>query len=98
MNIQVFDYHLPDGLIAQYPIPERDASRLLVVRREDGAILPRRFRELSLWLRPRDLLVLNDAKVIPARLYGRRTGGGKAGGVLLEEESPDRWWALVRAG
>src|SRR3972149_5877876 len=98
MKIQEFDYHRPDGLIAQYPIPERDASRLLVVRRDDGAILHRRFRELSLWLRPRDLLVLNDAKVIPARLYGRRTGGGKAEVLLIEEESPNRWWALVRPG
>lgn len=98
MNIHEFDYHLPEGLIAQYPIPERDASRLLVVRRDDGAILHRRFRELSLWLQPRDLLVLNDAKVIPARLYGRRAGGGKAEVLLIEEESPNRWWALVRPG
>ncbi|HET7853113.1 MAG TPA: tRNA preQ1(34) S-adenosylmethionine ribosyltransferase-isomerase QueA [Candidatus Methylomirabilis sp.] len=98
MNIGDFDYHLPDGLIAQYPLPERDASRLLVVRREDGEILHRRFREVSLWLQSGDLLVLNDAKVIPARLYGRRTGGGKAEVLLIEEESPNRWWALVRPG
>ncbi|MCI0408504.1 MAG: S-adenosylmethionine:tRNA ribosyltransferase-isomerase, partial [Acidobacteria bacterium] len=98
MHLREFDYGLPQGLIAQYPIPERDASRLLVVRRDDGAILHRRFCELSLWLRPRDLLVLNDAKVIPARLYGRRTGGGKAEVLLIEEESPNRWWALVRPG
>lgn len=98
MHLREFDYELPQGLIAQYPIPERDASRLLVVRREDGAILHRQFRELSLWLQPGDLLVLNDAKVIPARLYGRRTGGGKAEVLLVEEESPNRWWALVRPG
>ena len=98
MNIREFDYHLPDGLIAQYPLPERDASRLLVVRREDGAILHWQFRELSLWLQPGDLLVLNDAKVIPARLNGRRTGGGKAEVLLVEEECPNRWWALVRPG
>ncbi|MCI0484462.1 MAG: tRNA preQ1(34) S-adenosylmethionine ribosyltransferase-isomerase QueA [candidate division NC10 bacterium] len=98
MNIREFDYQLPDGLIAQYPLPERDASRLLVVRREDGAILHRRFREVSLWLQSGDLLVLNDAKVIPARLYGRRTEGGKAEVLLIEEESSNRWWALVRPG
>lgn len=98
MNIREFDYHLPDGLIAQHPLPERDASRLLVVRREDGAILHRQFRELSLWLQPGDLLVLNDAQVIPARLYAQRTGGGKAEVLLVEEECPNRWWALVRPG
>jgi len=98
MHLREFDYELPQGLIAQYPLPERDASRLLVVRREDGAILHRRFREVSLWLQSGDLLVLNDAKVIPARLYGRRTGGGKAEVLLIEEESPNRWWALVRPG
>ncbi|MGH7405835.1 MAG: tRNA preQ1(34) S-adenosylmethionine ribosyltransferase-isomerase QueA [Candidatus Methylomirabilales bacterium] len=98
MHLREFDYELPQGLIAQHPLPERDASRLLVVRREDGAILHRQFRELSLWLQPRDLLVLNDAKVIPARLYGRRTGGGKAEVLLIEEECPNRWWALVRPG
>lgn len=98
MHLREFDYDLPHGLIAQYPLPERDASRLLVVRREDGAILHRRFREVSLWLQSGDLLVLNDARVIPARLYGRRTGGGKAEVLLIEEESPNRWWALVRPG
>jgi S-adenosylmethionine:tRNA ribosyltransferase-isomerase len=98
MNIHEFDYHLPDGLIAQYPLPERDASRLLVVGREDGAIQHRQFRELALWLKPGDLLVLNDAKVIPARLYGRRTGGGKTEVLLVEEECRNRWWAVVRPG
>jgi S-adenosylmethionine:tRNA ribosyltransferase-isomerase len=98
MHIREFDYELPQGLIAQYPLPERDASRLLVVRREDGATLHRKFRELPLWLQPGDLLVLNDAKVIPARLYGRRTGGGKAEVLLVEEESRNRWWAVVRPG
>ncbi|MGH7387064.1 MAG: tRNA preQ1(34) S-adenosylmethionine ribosyltransferase-isomerase QueA [Candidatus Methylomirabilales bacterium] len=98
MHLREFDYELPQGLIAQHPLPERDASRLLVVRREDGAILHRQFRELSLWLQPGDLLILNDAKVIPARLYGRRTGGGKAEVLLVEEECPNRWWAVVRPG
>ncbi|MGH7371447.1 MAG: S-adenosylmethionine:tRNA ribosyltransferase-isomerase, partial [Candidatus Methylomirabilales bacterium] len=98
MHLREFDYELPQGLIAQHPLPERDASRLLVVRREDVVILHRQFRELSLWLQPGDLLILNDAKVIPARLYGRRTGGGKAEVLLIEEESPNRWWALVRPG
>jgi S-adenosylmethionine:tRNA ribosyltransferase-isomerase len=98
MQLREFDYDLPQGLIAQYPLPERDASRLLVVRREDGAVLHRQFRALAWWLQPGDLLVLNDAKVIPARLYGRRTGGGKTEVLLVEEECRNRWWAVVRPG
>ncbi|MFQ5801881.1 MAG: tRNA preQ1(34) S-adenosylmethionine ribosyltransferase-isomerase QueA [Candidatus Methylomirabilales bacterium] len=98
MHLREYDYHLPAGLIAQYPPPERDASRLLVVRREDGAILHRCFRDLDTLLRPGDLLVLNDAKVIPARLHGRRRGGGKVEVLLIAEEARNRWWALVKPG
>jgi S-adenosylmethionine:tRNA ribosyltransferase-isomerase len=98
MNLSDFDYQLPEGFIAQYPLPERDASRLLVVRREDEATEHGRFRDLCAWLQPGDLLVLNDTKVIPARLEGRRGGGGKVGVLLIEEDAPNRWWALGKPG
>jgi S-adenosylmethionine:tRNA ribosyltransferase-isomerase len=98
MHIREFDYHLPPGLIAQHPLPQRDASRLLVVGRGDGSISHRRFRELGSVLKPGDLLVLNDTRVIPARLYGRREGGGKAEVLLIEEEDRNLWWALGRPG
>ena len=94
MHIQEFNYHLPPELIAQHPLPERDASRLLVVGREDKRISHRRFRELGSILRPGDLLVLNDTRVIPSRLYGRREGGRRAEVLLVEEVERNLWWAL----
>ncbi len=96
MNLSDFDYHLPEGMIAQYPLPERDASRLLVIDREDRAIHHHRFRDLGGVLRRGDLLVLNDTKVIPARLHGHRGGGGKIEVLLIEEEAPNRWWTLCK--
>src|SRR5436309_11285439 len=72
-----FDYDLPPYLIAQQPCAERDQSRLLVVRRASGALEHHVFHELPELLNPGDLLVLNDTRVLPARLFGRRerTGG-----------------------
>lgn len=96
MNLSEFDYHLPDGMIAQRPLPARDASRLLVIHRKDGMIRHHRFRDLGSMLRPGDLIVLNDTKVIPARLQGHRKGGGKNEVLLTEEEAPNRWWALCK--
>jgi S-adenosylmethionine:tRNA ribosyltransferase-isomerase len=69
-----FDFHLPPDLIAQSPAPERAAARMLHLERETGAYTDRRFRDLSHLLRPGDVLVLNNTKVFPARLYGRRSG------------------------
>src|SRR4051812_20536893 len=81
-----FDYHLPERLIAQHPAARRDESRLLVVRRESGAIEHRTFRDLPELLSPGDLLVLNDTRVLSARLIGRREAtGGKWGGLFLAE-------------
>jgi S-adenosylmethionine:tRNA ribosyltransferase-isomerase len=81
-----FDYELPEHLIAQEPAANRDESRLLVVRRDSGALEHRAFRDLSEVLRPGDLLVLNDTKVIPARVIGRREQtGGKWEGLFLRE-------------
>ena len=72
-----FDYELPENLIAQHPAARRDDSRLLVLHRDSGAIEHRGFRDLLRYLQPSDVLVLNDSRVIPARLRGRnlRSGG-----------------------
>jgi len=74
MHLDEFDYSLPPELIAQQPLAERDASRLLVLGREAGTMEDRSFRELTQILQPGDLLVFNNTKVIPARLLGRRRG------------------------
>jgi len=94
-----FDFHLPAELIAQHPAPQRDASRLLVIERQTGQRHHPPFTHLRHWLRPGDLLVFNDTKVIPARLRGRK--GGSSGAVeilLLGETQPREWWALLRPG
>ena len=94
-----FDYVLPPELIAQTPVPQRDQSRLLVLNRATGEIEHRHFRDLLKYLTPGDVLVLNDSKVIPARLRGRnaRTGGSFEV-LLLEEVADNDWWALMRPG
>ena len=82
----MFDYHLPEHLIAQHPAARRDESRLLVVRREAGTLEHRTFRDLPELLNPGDLLVLNDTRVLPARVVGRREStGGKWEGLFLRE-------------
>lgn len=70
MDVSQFDFDLPERLIAQTPLAERSESRLLVLRREDGSIRHRRFQDIVEFLQPGDVLVLNDSKVIPARLIG----------------------------
>src|SRR5579864_3951064 len=101
-NISDFDYALPRELIAQTPIEPRDASRLLVLHRATGAIEHSHFREIGTYLRPGDLLIANQSRVIPARLLGRRAGSGGAVEVLLLAErsdlGPDYWETLVRPG
>ncbi|HEU5438153.1 MAG TPA: tRNA preQ1(34) S-adenosylmethionine ribosyltransferase-isomerase QueA [Ktedonobacterales bacterium] len=102
MNIADFDYTLPPELIAQTPIEPRDASRLLVLHRDTGAIEHRTFREIGAYLRPGDLLVANQSRVIPARLRGVKEGSGGAAELLLlavrGDVEPDVWEALVRPG
>ncbi len=98
VKIRDFDYELPAELIAQEPLPERDASRLLVLDRETGAIRHQFFRDLPDLLAPGDLLVVNRSRVFPARLIGRREGGGAAE-ILLVRPRPDGTWdALARPG
>jgi S-adenosylmethionine:tRNA ribosyltransferase-isomerase len=99
MDVAAFDYHLPEDLIAKTPLPERDASRLLVLPRREGEPAHRSVRDLPDLLRPGDLLVVNDAKVIPARLRGHKEGtGGKVELLLVEHACGTEWLALGNAG
>jgi S-adenosylmethionine:tRNA ribosyltransferase-isomerase len=92
-----FDYSLPQELIAQVPIADRDQSRLMVMDRSDGSLHHRRFFEVVDFLRNGDVLVFNDSRVMPARLGGRRTGtGGKVEILLLRRLRPGVWETLVR--
>ncbi len=90
-----FDYHLPAALIAARPLAERSASRMLVVHRDSGLIEHRMFREFPDYLRPDDLLVLNDTKVIPARVF---SDDGKIELLCLERLAACEWRCLVRPG
>jgi S-adenosylmethionine:tRNA ribosyltransferase-isomerase len=98
VRLSDFDYDLPPEAIAQEPLPERDASRLLVLDRATGAISHRLFRDLPGLFEPNDLLVLNRSRVFPARLRGRREGGGAAEVLLVRQRAPDLWDALLRPG
>ena len=90
-----FDFHLPDELIAARPLADRAASRMLVVHRDSGRIEHRMFRDFPEFLRPDDLLVLNDTKVIPARVF---SDDGKIELLCLDRLSPAEWRCLVRPG
>ena len=98
MRISDFDYALSQEAIAQEPPPDRDASRLLVLERATGAIRHRVFRDLPDLLVPGDLLVVNRSRVFPARLLGRRRGGGAAEVFLVRPREAGTWEALVRPG
>jgi S-adenosylmethionine:tRNA ribosyltransferase-isomerase len=94
MKTADFDYNLPQELIAFYPLLKRDESRLMVIRRSDRRIAHRRFYELPEFLKKGDVLVLNNTKVIPARLIGK-TNTGKELEVLLEERINHRLWKTI---
>src|SRR6185369_2825925 len=99
MHISEFDYELPDDLIAQQPLAERDASRMLVLDRQNGTWTDSSFRELPSYLRTNDVVVVNNSRVIPARLSGRRAETGGAVEVFLVRELGSQVWeALVRPG
>lgn len=101
-----FDYTLPPELIASAPLPQRDASRMLVLERATRTIHHSKFLDLTQWLRAGDLLVLNDTKVMPARLFAvreratarGRTSRARIEALLLEERAPALWEALVKPG
>ena len=97
-QISCYDYALPPELVAQEPLAERDASRLLVLDRATGRIQHRRFAELAELLCPGDLLVTNRSRVFPARLLGRRPGGGPAEILLVRQRHDGLWEAMLRPG
>jgi S-adenosylmethionine:tRNA ribosyltransferase-isomerase len=96
MRTSELDYELPPELIAQHPLDRRDESRLLVYERDSGAVRHRRFRDLPRELPEGSLVVVNDTRVIPARLRLRRPGGGEAEVLLLERVEDGLWEALAR--
>ncbi|MCX6903582.1 MAG: S-adenosylmethionine:tRNA ribosyltransferase-isomerase, partial [Verrucomicrobia bacterium] len=99
MRTSDFNYHLPPDLIAQEPAAQRDQSRLLVLRRDGSPWAHGRFCDLPEYLRPGDVLVLNDSRVIPARLRGANVRSGGAFEILLlEERAPNDWWTMMRPG
>ena len=99
MKTSDFDFQLPDELIAQTPLEQRDASRLLVLDKGSGATRHMHFYDLPTLLRPGDCLILNDSRVLPARLLGHREPGGGAVEVLLLVDRGEKVWeCLVRPG
>jgi S-adenosylmethionine:tRNA ribosyltransferase-isomerase len=98
VELSELDYDLPPGLIAQAPAPSRDAARLLVIDRARGSVEDHVFKELSALLRRGDCLVVNDSRVIPARVLARDTNGRAIELLFAEPIEPHRWWALVRPG
>ena len=98
MKTADFDFELPSDLIAQHPAPRRERSRMLVVRRQSGVLEHRHFSDLPQYLNEGDLLVVNNTRVIPARLFGRKSGtGGKVEILLLEEIRPGTWNILLHS-
>jgi S-adenosylmethionine:tRNA ribosyltransferase-isomerase len=93
-----FDYHLPPELIAQEPLDDRSASRLLVLERETGRVEHRRFREIGSFLRPGDLLVVNDTRVSAFRLRGRRPTGAAVEALFLQRAGDGLYRALMKPG
>ena len=102
-SLEDYDYHLPEELIAQEPAPRRDESRLFFVERSTGNLADHRFFGLPSLLREGDLLVVNDVKVVPARLFGQKETGGRVEILVLEHSAgspagdPDERWCLLRA-
>ena len=98
MKLSDFMYDLPEERIAQTPVEPRDHSRLMVLHRDTHEIEHRHFYDVIDYLNPGDCLVINETKVIPARLYGERPTGGACEVLLLKQLGPKRWETLVRPG
>lgn len=99
MDVEQFDFYLPEELIAQTPLVDRTASRLLVLDKKTGCTEHRQFTNLIEYLKPGDTLVLNDTRVMPARLFGvKKETGANVEVLLLKELGGDRWEALVKPG
>ena len=96
MHIEELDFDLPDDLVAQYPVERRDASRLMALSRHDGSVRHLRFADLVEHLRPEDVLVLNETRVVPARLHGHKTRtGGRIELLLLRRDAVDGTWLAL---
>lgn len=98
MNRSDFNYELPERLIAQTPLERRDSSRLMHLDKQSGTVEHRNFYNIKDYLRPGDCLVLNDSRVLPARLIGSRPSGGSVELVLLRDLGVGRWECLSRPG
>ncbi|MFC9712767.1 tRNA preQ1(34) S-adenosylmethionine ribosyltransferase-isomerase QueA [Paenibacillus sp. NPDC056933] len=99
MNVNLYDFELPEQLIAQTPLLDRTASRLLTLNKESGEVKHHTFPDIIEFLQPGDTLVLNDTRVLPARLFGTKEDtGAKAEVLLLKNVEGDRWEALVKPG
>lgn len=98
MNVSEFNYELPEELIAQVPIQKRDESRLMVLNRKEKTIEHKTFKDIVDYLKPGDVLVRNNTKVIPARLYGKKDTGANVEFLLLNRIEGDTWESIVRPG
>ncbi len=99
MKLSDFNYELPEELIAQDPLLKRSDSRLMVLNREDDSIAHKHFRDITEYIKPGDCLVINDTKVLPARLIGAKEGTGASIEVLLLKRHDDKTWeTLVKPG
>lgn len=98
MKTHDFWYNLPEELIAQTPLQQRDSSRLLVLDRSSGEMEHRKFSDILDFLKPGDCLVMNDSRVLPARLLGRRPTGGAVEVLLLRDLGGGQWECLVKPG
>jgi S-adenosylmethionine:tRNA ribosyltransferase-isomerase len=96
MRVSEFDYFLPTHLIAQEPTTERDMSNLLVLYRDTGRIEHKKFKDIIEYLQPHDLLILNDTRVIPARLYGINDTGKKFEVLLVKQIDDNSWEVLIK--
>src|SRR6266567_737934 len=96
MRTDELDFHLPPELIAQAPTADRSASRLLHYRTSDRSVTHLTFADLPSLLHPGDLLVFNDARVVPARFMLQKSTGGKVEGLFLAEPAPGQWRVLLR--
>ena len=97
MNTNDFDFHLPEELIAQTPLEKRDASKLLMVNRKTGEFQDRHFHSIIEMLEPGDALVMNDTRVLPARLHGQKEEtGGHVELLLLKNTAGDEWEVLAK--
>ncbi|MFH1578191.1 MAG: tRNA preQ1(34) S-adenosylmethionine ribosyltransferase-isomerase QueA [Candidatus Omnitrophota bacterium] len=98
MRLSEFAYDLPKELIAQHPIPRRDQSRLLVLNRKTKSLKECTFKDIKDFVRQGDVFVLNDTRVLPARLIARRSTGAQIEILLLKEKTPGAWEVLVKPG